>query len=143
MINYTKNKSRREKAFTLIELLLVMTIIAILGGVVFVAIGNQRERTRMQTAVATASSILDFAQECEFKGCVLVAPGNDNGEGSGDLICQESDGSVCTITEWPELSVEGCVYDSINTPSRGDYTIDCDSIGSVFCSAISGSCEEQ
>jgi prepilin-type N-terminal cleavage/methylation domain-containing protein len=56
----TKNK----KAFTLIELLIVIAIIGILAATVMVSLGNARKKARQAAVQATLSSILPSIYMC-------------------------------------------------------------------------------
>lgn len=61
-MNTTKRTRERERAFTLVELLLVVTIIGILAGAVLVNLGGQSQRareTRARLDIANFSAALD------------------------------------------------------------------------------------
>lgn len=129
---------RIKNGFTLIEILLVIVIIGIIGGIIFVALGNQRNRARFTSARATASSLIPMIQECLFNQEPLRGYTNDRATGySGlgtmnDKICNGS------ITQWPELAVEECGY---NIVSQYSFSVNCgSSIGSVTCDAGTGQC---
>jgi type II secretory pathway pseudopilin PulG len=123
----------------LIEILLVIAIIGILAAAVFAMIGNS-DNAKMKATLSTAKSILTYAQECQFKGCVLIAPTPADGSGEGDRIC-----GSCTTTEWPELSVEGCKY-QVTDAVNGGYEVDCSGAEitdkKIECSAKNGYCKE-
>jgi len=144
-MRFFQNEKKYQKGFTLIEILLVLVIIGILAAAVFAMIGNS-DNAKMKATMTTAKSILTYAQECQFKGCSLTAPNPANGSGEGDYICKDAAGAACTTTEWPELSVEGCVYNVVTGDADGAYEVDCSAAGitdkKIECSAKNGYCKE-
>ena len=104
----------------MIEILAVMVILGILSSVILVALGNQRERSRVSSATATAKSILPFAQECVFYQDLLNQPANSTT--GGNLLCANSK------TVWPAIGAEGCSYDS-NIGGANVYRINCNRAG--------------
>jgi prepilin-type N-terminal cleavage/methylation domain-containing protein len=86
-----------NKAFTLVEMLLVIAIVGILAGAVFAMIGNSDD-AHIKSALSTAKSIMPYAQECLFDTTDLeqATP--------GDPICSGS------VTDWPEIGTDRCEY---------------------------------
>jgi prepilin-type N-terminal cleavage/methylation domain-containing protein len=58
-----QQKRKREKGFTLIEMMAVVIILAIVGGVGFVAVNNQVEKSRKSSDAANIKVIVDAAQQ--------------------------------------------------------------------------------
>jgi prepilin-type N-terminal cleavage/methylation domain-containing protein len=131
-----------QKGFTMVEILITLAIIGVLAGVIFVAIGNQRQKARISAVMSTAKSSLGFVQVCKFKGWDLQEPSPLDGSASDDVICSGSTSGDDSLEEWAEITIEDCEYSDI-TPDSWDYAIDCTGagIGKVKCSASDGSCE--
>jgi prepilin-type N-terminal cleavage/methylation domain-containing protein len=111
-----------RKGFTLIELLLVMTIIGILAAIVFVAIGNQREKVRVDAVLQTARSVAPFTTECAFHHKTLGSAGFPKPI-AGDPICAE------VQENWPVINDSKCAY----AESGVDYfTVKCDVYGKII-----------
>jgi prepilin-type N-terminal cleavage/methylation domain-containing protein len=115
------NNISYTKAFTLIELLLVITIIGILGAVIFVAIGNQREKARVNAALQTARSIMPLVKECYFyhkkigsAGFIPVA---------GRLICTE------VKENWPDMSQGGKIDCDYAASGEDYFVVECNDYG--------------
>jgi len=58
----------KKKAFTLIELLIVIAIIAILATIIIVALSNARPKANRASAVSTINETLKAAQACIIDG---------------------------------------------------------------------------
>lgn len=76
---------KNKKAFTLIELLIVIAIIGILSSVVLVGTNTAREKARLVKVLSTMKSIEPLANSCVIEGGGLVIPAS-NGSG-GTAIC--------------------------------------------------------
>lgn len=138
MQNYSKVRSKKTKfldspGFTLVEILLVITIIGILAAVIFVSIGRS-DTANLRATQQTAKSIMPFVQECYFKRDDLIDPDDDH-DGGGE-ICDKS------TANWPALSIEGCEY-SVTDPASGEFEVsNCDNIsGRIECKVSLGGCE--
>src|SRR5690606_8951147 len=55
-------KRRRQKGFTLIEMLVVVLILVIVAGIGFVVVNNQIEKSRERTDIANVRTIADAVQ---------------------------------------------------------------------------------
>jgi len=112
---------KKQKGFTLVELLLVMAIIGILAGTILVSISGQREKARAGRTLESMNAILPYAVECYITETDMTSPAAASG---GGILC----GSI----SYPELG-DGCSYvvsdpDSTGTivANCGSYNISCD-----------------
>lgn len=124
-----------KKGFTLVELLVVVSIIGILAGIVLVSLNSGRERTRKASLQSTLSSIITVANMCVNDGGTVTAPvSNTNG---GGPICTSTANDITEV--WPALAVPGASYQyrtvSDTTISAG--TADADV---VTCTVATSSC---
>ena len=87
-----------NKGFTMVEMLSVMVIIGIIGTVIFIKIGDEREKVRVTGMKETAQSALPLAQECYFR--------------NGSVSPPIADQKICKAVNqvWPELEDENCEY---------------------------------
>jgi len=119
------NKNKKEKGFTLVELLLVIAIIGILASILMVGMGAWRKKTKAVSVMETNRSALGYAIECYLRDKELTDP-SDSGN-----ICSGS-----SIT-WPALKY-GYIYDGTDITS---WTWTAEKSGSIiWCSAIEGKC---
>jgi prepilin-type N-terminal cleavage/methylation domain-containing protein len=123
-------QKNKNKAFTLIEIMVTIAIIGILAGVVLVSMSSYRDRARATAALQTLSSAMPFATKCALEGKKLNFEGNGNATPKGGtLICDGSSGA------WPELGTEstaGCTYQG-----PGDltyYQACCGTNSQIICS---------
>ena len=88
---------KNNKAFTLIELMVVIAIIGILAAVVLTSLSSQRDRARATAALQVAKSVMPLAMDCVMRGGKL----NNNGSwGTGG-------GRLCNIGSndpWPPMN---------------------------------------
>lgn len=99
-----------KKGFTLVELLVVVSIIGILAGIVLVSLNSGRERTRRASLQSTLSSIITVANMCV----------NDSGTVQAPTSVTTGGGPVCSLTDitepWPGLThITGVTYEYITT----------------------------
>ncbi len=78
-----KNKLNKS-AFTLIEMLLVMAMIAIIASTVIVATSGQKRRAQETRALAELSGIMQYILMCKSDGGSVMNPNGSNG---GNNIC--------------------------------------------------------
>ena len=125
-----------RQGFTLVELLLVMVIIGVLGGVIFVSVGNQRQKAKLNAAMQTAKGPHAISRECYFRTGAINIP-NDSKNPSNE-ICSGSK------TEWMPLTVEECDYVTSGIPVDEYYEIICSDFGKrIRCGIRSnGECQE-
>jgi prepilin-type N-terminal cleavage/methylation domain-containing protein len=76
---------KNKKAFTLIELLIVIAIIGILAGVVTVNTSNSNKKAKVASALMTMNSVARIANQCLSDGGSLVIP--VAGTNPGSAIC--------------------------------------------------------
>jgi prepilin-type N-terminal cleavage/methylation domain-containing protein len=124
-----------RKAFTLIELLLVLVIMGILSGVVFVSVGNQRQKAKLNAVLQTAKGNHAISQECYFREGEINLP--DDSKKPTNEICKYSS------TTWMPITVDECRYDSTPGNEKQFYLIDCPAFSKQIKCGIqaSGSCE--
>ena len=88
MKNNKKVLSVGGRGFTLIELLLVIVIIGILSTVIFISIGNQRKKAKLNAALQIANSVHAISQECYFRLNQIDLP--DDAHNPTNEVCQFS-----------------------------------------------------
>jgi prepilin-type N-terminal cleavage/methylation domain-containing protein len=125
-----------KKGFTLVELLLVMVIIGILGGVIFVSVGNQRQKAKLNAVMQTAKGSHAISRECYFRTSAINIP-NDTKNPSNE-ICPGSK------TEWMPITVDECSYTTSGIPASEYYEIVCEDLGKKIQCGIrgEGECQE-
>lgn len=108
----------------MVEILITLAIIGVLASVIFVALGNQRQKARITAIKQTAESALSLTRECYYRHNSIDKPV------AGQPICNEVD------QEWPELKDDNCEYGD----DDGDkYSIACSSYGvEIICGVKSG-----
>ncbi len=107
-------KHRRQKGFTLIEMLAVVLILVIVAGIGFVVVNNQIEKSRDRTDIANVRTIADAVQRYMMENTsapvgnvdtnhvlikegYLAAPPQDPWGKEGKYTISESNGDI-TIT---------------------------------------------
>lgn len=115
-----------KKGFTLVELLLVIAIIGILAAVLFVMLGNQRERARITAFKQQMRGLVPGLTSCLDEGGQLLTPNDPSG-----LICQGSDlhGKHTPDGKRPNCS------------GPGDYTITTGTDPNTNGPALIGTCD--
>lgn len=95
---------KKQKAFTLIELLIVIAIIGILASIVLVSLSGARTKSKDASALSTMNGLYNQVSSCALANGTLNLP-TDAFTGGGN-IC-----SVATETAtWPDLSATGYRY---------------------------------
>ena len=108
-----------KKAFTFVELLIVIAIIGVLAAVIFVRVSNSSSQSKTAAALQTMRSILPYATECYMKTSSLNTPAKDA------YVCGSSGAT------FPDLNnaKTGYIYNGGTVSSYsalGDKTITCD-----------------
>ncbi|NTW27206.1 MAG: prepilin-type N-terminal cleavage/methylation domain-containing protein [Candidatus Moranbacteria bacterium] len=91
-----KNKIVTKKAFTLVEILLVVAIIGILSGVVLVSTRTSLDKSKAAAAITTMSSILPE----------LVTCADDNG--AAIAVAPTTAAYACCISTVAAATIAGC-----------------------------------
>lgn len=99
----------KRKGFTLIEVLVVLAILAILATIVFVSIGNQRQRARLTGAASSVKSAMTLAAACAMFDGTVRQPSAQG----GNQLCEGSSQVSASIV-WPALS-GNCFYCTIES----------------------------
>lgn len=162
MFKKNKEKAKKEKAFTLIELMLVVLVIGILAGIVGISLSGQRERALEKKILVELSGMIQPLLTCISDGHNFWLPTtSSNGHhlcldeifddetafedygawlnvepfGYSCLPCSESSGGgICKIEE-----VSNDWYFSVD-PLTDSGNIICCNAKSEKCAIISGPC---
>ena len=81
-------KRKTKKGFTLVELLLVIAIIGILAAVLFVGLGNQRERARVTTFKENVRGLVTTYTACtDGGGTINNGVTSAEADGENNQVC--------------------------------------------------------
>lgn len=116
---------RKNKAFTLIELLIVIAIIGILASVILVSLSNSRDKAKQKSAYATLRSMQAALVDCIMQNKVLYCTGNEDNHlssndcGGGAWAIPRKGTSSCGNVDtnngdlsydWPDVSMNEYRY---------------------------------
>lgn len=129
-------KKKCQKAFTLIEILLVMVIIGVLSLIIFIGIGNQRQKAKVNTMLQIASGVAPLARDCYFRSKNLENPTGPKGGGN-----------ICAVVQaqWPKILLEECDYLNFD-PTTKTYGIICQDFNKkIICGvdSVNYGCKEE
>lgn len=91
----------------MIEILVVLAILAILMTIVFVSLGNQRQRARLAGATSSVKSAMTLAATCYTMGGTVNSPPTDSQTGNSIAVCGDSQTVGSSV--WPDLP-QRCYY---------------------------------
>jgi prepilin-type N-terminal cleavage/methylation domain-containing protein len=114
-----KKKQKMKRAFTLIELLIVIAIIGILASVVLVSTRSGVDKAKRASALTTASSALPEIVACQDDGFGT----NAWAAGGGTKICNDASHTVT----WPDTTSTGwtivAAASAVPVPDAFTYTV--------------------
>lgn len=124
-----KNNLPTKHAFTLIELLIVISIIGILSGIVLVSSRGGVDKARKASAVTTVTSVMTELVTCADDGGEVKA--GDIPAGGGGFVCCPNPPGACAAAltghsvTWPNIASTGWDYKAGGTGgnlTNGNYT---------------------
>lgn len=92
---------RKLKAFTLVELLVVVAIIAVLATVVVIGFSGQKEKAALATIKSNLADTVSAANVCTSDGSTVNAPTIVVGGGGGNAICSTTN---IVNGNWPTVT---------------------------------------
>ncbi len=136
-------KKINKKGFTLVELLLVIAIIGILAAVLFIGLGNQRERARTTTFKENMRGLVTAYTACaDGAGTIYVGAANGTSTactggtsgvtGNIPKITQCNDASANVTLTSTQTTGDRWNVSSICTRTSGSCTAACSADGCVF-----------
>lgn len=121
-------KRKREKGFTLVELMMVVTIIGILAGIATISTRDMRARFRLKSATLDLYSDLQLARLGAIRGgrpwsvCFFV-PNGANFTNYSIGNAGGADGDICTAADDPTTAVDPGVFrKNVNLNNQSDIT---------------------
>lgn len=119
-----KTNAKKKRGFTLVELLVVITIIGVLASLILVSLQKAKVKARKTSALASLASVMGELSVCD----------EDSGEALGGSaptsatpICCEDDTCAAALSghsqNWPDISATGFSYDvPANSLLAANYT---------------------
>ncbi|MFZ2975682.1 MAG: type II secretion system protein [Candidatus Moraniibacteriota bacterium] len=126
-----------KKAFTLIELLMIIAIIGILATAILVSINQSRKNARINGAKTSLKSVLPAIIACKDGG------GAVNNPIGGTDICNPASAGLAN-SKWPTLSygyayVAGGTFNSSNCAFQ--ISTSGDTTSNLVCSCVTQNCQ--
>ncbi|KKQ52206.1 MAG: Type iv secretion system prepilin [Parcubacteria group bacterium GW2011_GWD2_38_11] len=154
-----ENKITFQKAFTLIELLIVIAIIGILSSVVLVSSRSGVDKAKTASAITTMSSLLPELVTCaDDNGKAIRAAVPTGNSTTGTYVCCISTSSDACVpntpaaghfVRWPDINTKtGYTYQApTNTLSAGTYIFTATKgaspdLSTITCSYATNECTE-
>lgn len=123
-----------KKAFTLIELLIIIAIIGILMSAILISISQTRKNARISSVKTSISSVLTAIVACKDGSGVIANPVANNN------ICNPVSAGLANA-KWPTLpsgyNYASGIYDSTDC----NFTISNSDTTDLICSCVSQSCK--
>lgn len=129
---------KQNKGFTLVELLLVIAIIGILAAVLFVGLGNQRERARVTTFKENMRGLVTAYTACTDGGGTIGV--GDTGSETPIPACDGGDSGVTgTLPKIDQCNGTGTVTIAQSTQEGSTLSGDSWRVAAT-CSRTAGDC---
>jgi prepilin-type N-terminal cleavage/methylation domain-containing protein len=109
----SKKMRKNKKAFTLIELLIVIAIIGILASVILVSLNEARTKAKISALQSAGKQIADTFHACEVAGGKITTP---------DSVTTPTN-DICTIpsgTVWPTFVPQNMEYNTTTMQTNGN-----------------------
>lgn len=89
---------RKLKAFTLVELLVVVAIIAVLATVIVIGFGSQKDKAAVATLKTNITSAISAATVCAADNGTVTTPTANSD------VCTVTTGTSPVTADWPDLA---------------------------------------